>query len=607
MSEPKVFIGQRRSYDGALCTVRYTGEVAGTSGSWLGVEWDDGSRGKHDGQHNGVRYFSCKSKSPTAASFVRPTRAVDVPQTFVSALQLKYASDHPDAAPDAARPVVPHRQIVISGKVAEEVGFDKIRRKQAQLADLKNVFLDGARVAYASPPAGSGVEEQSIRQACPKVVELDLSRNLFHRFGTVVDICSELGALQLLRVKGNRFQDIFGDEKLESAESVFRGVRELALDETLLEWDEICHIAARFLALTSLFSSANQLSSLSSIPSVPFTSTLVSVHMEFNEFTSLADIAPLAAISTLRNLHFKGNKISSISSGSVMPVFSTNLQYLDVSYNQVSSWSFIDALPSVFPGLASLRFAHNPIYDNPELDGQEATAPLSSATNTATNTEEAYMLLVARLPPSVKTINFSTVTAADRSNAEMFYLSRIARQLAAVPESAEQDVLKRHRRFAELCEVYGEPVVVRRLEVNPNFLEARLISVEFHITGKGGNVITKKARIPKAFDIYAVKGIVGKLFGLSPLGLKLVWETGEWDPVGGFDEGGGDDSEEEELLEEEWERRDEGDVFGQPGTETKKGVGRWVKRETELRDGPRQFGYCVDGMDVKIRVEAAAN
>jgi tubulin-specific chaperone E len=53
-------IGDRLSYDGALCTVRYVGEVASTSGSWIGVEWDDGTRGKHDGSHKGTRYFSCK-------------------------------------------------------------------------------------------------------------------------------------------------------------------------------------------------------------------------------------------------------------------------------------------------------------------------------------------------------------------------------------------------------------------------------------------------------------------------------------------------------------------------------------------------------------------
>lgn len=56
----KVEIGDRLSYDGAICTVRYLGEVAGTSGSWIGVEWDDSTRGKHDGSHKGTRYFTCK-------------------------------------------------------------------------------------------------------------------------------------------------------------------------------------------------------------------------------------------------------------------------------------------------------------------------------------------------------------------------------------------------------------------------------------------------------------------------------------------------------------------------------------------------------------------
>ena len=27
---------------------------------WLGVEWDDTSRGKHSGDHQGVHYFSCR-------------------------------------------------------------------------------------------------------------------------------------------------------------------------------------------------------------------------------------------------------------------------------------------------------------------------------------------------------------------------------------------------------------------------------------------------------------------------------------------------------------------------------------------------------------------
>lgn len=53
-------VGQRLSYDGIPCTVRYIGAVQGTKGDWLGIEWDYEDRGKHDGEHKGVRYFTRK-------------------------------------------------------------------------------------------------------------------------------------------------------------------------------------------------------------------------------------------------------------------------------------------------------------------------------------------------------------------------------------------------------------------------------------------------------------------------------------------------------------------------------------------------------------------
>ncbi len=50
---------QRLSFDGHLCTIRYIGQVKETKGVWLGVEWDDPSRGRHSGAHGEVRYFNC--------------------------------------------------------------------------------------------------------------------------------------------------------------------------------------------------------------------------------------------------------------------------------------------------------------------------------------------------------------------------------------------------------------------------------------------------------------------------------------------------------------------------------------------------------------------
>ncbi|KAK6948450.1 hypothetical protein Daesc_010216 [Daldinia eschscholtzii] len=574
---PKV--GDRLSYDGAVCTVRYVGEVSGTSGSWLGVEWDDPARGKHDGSHKGVRYFTCLSKSATAASFVRPTRPIEKPQSFVRAVTEKYASELEKTI-----------EIRFSNKVAEEVGFEKIQRKQAQLSELRAVIVDGARIATAYFE-GDG----PIRETFPKIVELDLSRNLFQKIGTVVDICSELPVLRSLRLNGNRFQDILHDEGLENAESSLQNIKDLALDETLMSWEEICHIATKFKALSTLSSSANQLFSLPQTQLLTLSSTLTSLDLEFNNFTTIADVSSLAALTSLRNLHLKGNFITTITQNpsDELPIFSESLKYLDVSYNQVSSWEFVDALPTCFPGMTSLRFSHNPIYDNPDPQ---------FSTNSKAITEEAYMFTVGRLA-NLKILNFATISNTDRQDAEMFYLGRIGKHLATVPEDKEAEIIKQHRRYAELCELYGPPVVNRQKEINPAFLEARLVTVHFtfHSKDKEGEILERTTRIPKSFDIYAVKGIAGKLFGLKPLGVRLTWETGEWDPVGGFDDEVEDSSDEEEEQEQA-EIGEATDTGGDAQVDTK--TGKWVKREVELQDGPRQLGFCVDGLEAKIRVEA---
>ncbi|KAI0117346.1 RNI-like protein [Daldinia grandis] len=579
---PKV--GDRLSYDGAVCTVRYVGEVSGTSGSWLGVEWDDPTRGKHDGSHKGVRYFTCQSKSATAASFVRPTRPIEKPQSFVRAVTQKYASELEKTA-----------AIMFSNKIAEEVGFEKIQRKQAQLSELRAVIVDGARIAT---PYLEG--DGPIGETFPKITELDLSRNLFQNVGTVVAICSELPALRSLRLNGNRFQDVFNDKVLDNAEDSLKNIKDLALDETLMSWEEICHIATKFKALSSLSSSANQLFSLPETQLSTLSSTLTSLDLEFNNFTTIADVASLAGLTSLRNLHLKGNCITSISQDSFdnLPVFSETLKYLDVSYNQVSSWAFIDALPTCFPGLISLRFSHNPIYDNPDPE---------FSTQSKAITEEAYMFTVGRLA-NLKILNFGTISNTDRQDAEMFYLGRIGKHLATVPETKEAEIIKQHRRYAELCELYGPPVVNRQKEINPAFLEARLVTVHFtfHPKAKGGEIVERTTKIPKSFDIYAVKGIAGKLFGMNPLGVRLIWETGEWDPVAGFDDEVEDSSDEEEEEQEQEQEKGEVEeaIDTGDGSQTDTKTGKWVKREVELQDGPRQLGFCVDGLDVKIRVEA---
>lgn len=57
-----MIVGERIQVNDDIATIRYIGPVEGTKGEWLGVEWDDGSRGKHDGTHQGKRYFVTRYK-----------------------------------------------------------------------------------------------------------------------------------------------------------------------------------------------------------------------------------------------------------------------------------------------------------------------------------------------------------------------------------------------------------------------------------------------------------------------------------------------------------------------------------------------------------------
>jgi hypothetical protein len=97
-----------------------------------------------------------------------------------------------------------NQPIKFSGKVAEEVGFDKIRKQLAQLEELRIVILDGLAMCRPEVRGGAWMERADatdVRDACPKAVELDLSRNLFEEWREVADICAQLERLKNLRVE----------------------------------------------------------------------------------------------------------------------------------------------------------------------------------------------------------------------------------------------------------------------------------------------------------------------------------------------------------------------------------------------------------------------
>lgn len=98
------------------------------------------------------------------------------------------------------------KAIEISGKVVEEVGFDKIRKQLAELEELRIVLLDGLRISgvlssHEQPEDAVREAAPQIAATCPKIIELDLSRSLLGSWRDVWEICNQLKQLKRLRVK----------------------------------------------------------------------------------------------------------------------------------------------------------------------------------------------------------------------------------------------------------------------------------------------------------------------------------------------------------------------------------------------------------------------
>lgn len=342
----------------------------------------------------------------------------------------------------------------------------------------------------------------------------------------------------------------------------------MKLEENLLPWESLVNIANLFPVLATFSASSNLYTTLSAHTLNP---TITDLTLEDNLIASLSATESLTKLPNLKRLILKSNKISEISAaGSSLPVFPDSLTEVDLSFNEIGNWSFVDQLVRVFPGLTSLRISHNPLFESLQApNGHPLTA------------DDGYMLTIARLG-NLTTLNHSQITSKERLNAETYYLSLISQEVQFAPESQQLHILSSHPRYKQLCETYGEPNIQRSTNnVNPNSLAARLLRIKFYLATSKST--TYEDEIPMSLAAYTVHGMVSKHFDIRPLKSRLIWETGDWmlaRKAGGIDAEASDSED----------------------SETEIGMEK-VMREVEIVPGTRTIGTWIDGMEATVRVE----
>jgi len=474
-------VGKRISYDGYLGKVLYEGPVTNSKVIWLGVQWDNPSRGKHSGEYKGVKYFTTTVEN--SASFIKKdSPLLGIGQSFLDALIKKYIIKE-----DKDKNAEP----IVWGKVVETVGFDKIDKKQSHLNELIEVGLDFQNIEKAFSDNES---KGKIKEICPSIEELNLSENLFIHWDDIFDIINELQHLNVLFLNKNKIDPTSLDNITRNSNEKFENVKTLSLNKSIDEWETVSKLEPYFPNLENISLGFNSLNNLLPHLNTSQFSALKSINLEYNEFDSWETIEnTLGKLPSLESLKIDYNKIKSIkyTSGTF-----EKLDTLNLNNNAIDNWETIVELDK-FPSLQKLRLSRNPLNDSVE-----------PATN--------FRIFVIGQISKLVQFNGSSISKNDRYDCERYYINHAYQEKQKMNWTDEEFALK-HPKFQELQNYHG--IILTKKEDKAQTLETSLITVQISCPQRTKKVAKKK--LPPDTTILTLKGIIQRLFKVPLLSQHL--------------------------------------------------------------------------------------
>lgn len=383
-------LNQRLDYQGNRGVIRYIGPVPREASQiFIGVEWDDPKRGKHNGTFQNIKYF--ETRHATAGSFLKASLAeINLGVDFLTALKNKYLIPG-DSIQDS--------EIALGGDSSvpvETVGWKKIYQKQKCLNTLLEVGLAEKGLKYAV----NSHSPTELRDAELRIQDLDLSKNLFTEIETVGEICQHLNYLSCLRLNGNYF-NFSGTLNSSLLSQSFQNVVQLSLASTGISFNEFLAIESFFPKLFILNFGFNGIDSLGVIDTKIQMQNLEHLNLEHNVLVNWSEINKLQHLPNLSHLSLNNNKLESI----YFPIDKgfKQLTSANLNCNDINDWKSIHEL-NYFSSLVDIRLKELPIL------------------NSFSNIDKRHYILVARLP-NVTLLNKCLVKSRHRLDAEIFYLT----------------------------------------------------------------------------------------------------------------------------------------------------------------------------------------
>lgn len=472
------------SCDGHYGTVRYCGPVVGTKGTWIGVEWEDPIRGKHNGCHGGVQYFHTSAE--TGGSFIRPQK-VDQRMSIPEAICSKYFSSLGNVCTEGNRDVVLVKSSI--GRVVELVGFEKVISKQSQGWNLVNVVL-------ADMPIDSPGEEGELLALTPNILSLDLSHTLLSSWDQVAQAAKQLHHLRSLVLSKN---SLAVPKKPADFRDAFKSLKELVLLQVGYSCDEVLLCAAMWPQVEMLVLSYNNISLLHLPPDLgPVFQELQELTLDGNPISSWEEVCHLGRLPRLRTLNMADCDLASISFPDTEPEEKTplfeNLVSLNLHNNRLEEWSSIAELNKL-RGLRSLIVKGNSVVVK-ELRGV------------------SRFLVIAHVG-GLRELDRIEISKVEKREAALYYVNRfyplwLQHGGTAEGGSPSRDFVRQHPTFMQLLKAYGAPDVPDSKKPARN-LKSKFVNIEIVAPQEPERAPVKKA-LPGSVTVVKLRCLAMHLF-----------------------------------------------------------------------------------------------
>lgn len=313
-------LNQRIEYQSFYGTIKYIGPLLHTESPsdeiWLGIEWDDPTRGKHNGIVNETEYF--KTKNETGGSLIKKEK-VNFGLNVLKAILSKYFREDPEELYKQMEEMINNqenqmaieenkenieaitkqeaKQVLIEKnstnekvrevptveyddeayfetikkhkKKVEFVGFDKIWKKINNLHEIQELSLPSLYISDIGP---SGF----LRRLTPNLKVLSLEKNLIFSWDQIFQIGHELPNLESLSISENKLNELENDVlykeniRVLSAQTpnilinskpveAFKNLKTLILLDMGLNWKELNKVKAAFDKVEELILCRNEL------------------------------------------------------------------------------------------------------------------------------------------------------------------------------------------------------------------------------------------------------------------------------------------------------------------------------------------------------------